>query len=153
MTNEVAIKAIQDFIGWFKEDSRIYKALDMAIQALSQEPTVTSTDESMTMVYPTIVCEDAISREAVINAICDYVTLEKYIDNHNHITFEPLEQMINSLPSVTYKSGKWIDDGFYAEGYSHKAFHCSKCGHNVLGFKEDLSNYCPDCGARMESEK
>lgn len=37
MTREVAIKAIQDFIGWFKEDSLIRKALDMAIQALSQE--------------------------------------------------------------------------------------------------------------------
>lgn len=40
MTNEVAIKAIQDFIGWFKEDSLIRKALEMAIKALSQEPSV-----------------------------------------------------------------------------------------------------------------
>lgn len=38
MTREVAIKAIQDFIGWFKEDSLIRKALEMAIQTLSQEP-------------------------------------------------------------------------------------------------------------------
>ncbi len=38
MTNEIAIKAIQDFIGWFKEDSLIRKALEMAIKALSQEP-------------------------------------------------------------------------------------------------------------------
>lgn len=34
MTREVAIKAIQDFIGWFKEDSLIRKALEMAISAL-----------------------------------------------------------------------------------------------------------------------
>ena len=40
MTREVAIKAIQDFIGWFKEDSLIRKALEMAIQTLSQEPGV-----------------------------------------------------------------------------------------------------------------
>jgi hypothetical protein len=40
MTREVAIKAIQDFIGWFKEDSLIRKALEMAIQTLSKEPTV-----------------------------------------------------------------------------------------------------------------
>ena len=37
MNKEEAIKAIQSFIGWFKTDSRIYKALQMAIQALSQE--------------------------------------------------------------------------------------------------------------------
>lgn len=43
MTREVAIKAIQDFIGWFKEDSLIRKALEMAIQALEQMPEVTST--------------------------------------------------------------------------------------------------------------
>lgn len=35
MTKEVAIKAIQDFIGWFKEDSLIRKALEMAISALN----------------------------------------------------------------------------------------------------------------------
>ena len=39
MTREEAIEVIQKFMGWFKPDSRIYKALKMAIQALSQEPT------------------------------------------------------------------------------------------------------------------
>ena len=43
MTREVAIKAIQDFIGWFKEDSLIRKALEIAIQALSQEPKILNT--------------------------------------------------------------------------------------------------------------
>lgn len=42
---------------------------EMAIQALSQEPCETSTDEPMTMVYPTIFCEDAISREAVLDGL------------------------------------------------------------------------------------
>ena len=65
-------------------------------------------------------------------------------------------QMFNNIMALLEqepKTGHWIDDGFYAEGHSHKAFHCSKCGHNVLGFKEDLSNYCPNCGAKMEGSK
>ena len=37
MTREESIKTIQDFLGWFKEDSDIHKALEMAIEALSQE--------------------------------------------------------------------------------------------------------------------
>ena len=37
MTNEEAIKRIQDFIGWFKKDKPLYEALEMAIQALEKE--------------------------------------------------------------------------------------------------------------------
>ena len=39
MTREESIEIIQKLIGRFKSDSRTYKALEMAIQALSQEPT------------------------------------------------------------------------------------------------------------------
>lgn len=57
----------------------------------------------MTIQYPTILHGDTISRIEVMNVISDFVALEKYIDKNNHITFEPLEQMINSLPSVIQK--------------------------------------------------
>lgn len=53
-------------------------------KALSQEP-----------------CDDAISRAKVLEMITDFATLELYIDKHNHVTFEPLEKLIKSLPSVT----------------------------------------------------
>ena len=43
----------------------ILEAYKMAISALEQEPITTSTDEPMTMVYPTIFCEDMISINAV----------------------------------------------------------------------------------------
>ncbi len=43
------------------------------------------------------------------------------------------------------KAGKWIDDNDYDEYYG-KWFECSVChGVSMLG------NYCPDCGAKMES--
>lgn len=35
MIREEAIEVIQKFMGWFKSDSRIYKALEMAISALT----------------------------------------------------------------------------------------------------------------------
>lgn len=37
MTIEEAIEVIQKFIGWFKSDSRVYKALEMAVKALTQK--------------------------------------------------------------------------------------------------------------------
>lgn len=48
--------------------------------------------------------------------------------------------MLNSMPS-TEKTGKWIEYPI-ADGMNQ----CSACG--VLRFGE--SNYCPNCGARME---
>ena len=65
------------------------EALDMAIQALSQEPCETSTDEPMTMVYPTIFCDDAISREAAIEAV------KQAIYNHDSAIMR-----LTELPSV-----------------------------------------------------
>ena len=92
-------------------------------------------------------CENAVSRDAVRQAIDEIYNCTENMEEYAN----SLDATIEKLPSVTRQTGEWIDDGFYAEGHSHKAFHCSKCGHNVLGFKEDLSNFCPNCGAEMES--
>ena len=102
MTREVAIKAIQDFIGWFKEYSLIRKALEMAIQALSQEP-----------------CDDAISREELLKAIdtwdkfgvddtnslfrLDNLSLPHYVP---YIHYDDVIKCIKGMPPVTQKSGK-----------------------------------------------
>ena len=69
MTRAEAIEILKQFKTCLSDvvfDERGSEAWQMAISALEQEPCVTSTDEPMTMVYPTIFCEDAISREAVI---------------------------------------------------------------------------------------
>lgn len=103
----------------------------------------------MTIQYPTIIHGDTISRTEVMKVISDFVTFEKYIDKHNHITFEPLEKMINALPSVTQKSGHWIYTGDYlTEGM----LKCSECGEEI-DVSESYYDFCPVCGARMaESE-
>ena len=98
MTREEAIDIMGVIVHMLDKDydtEQVEEALEMAIQALSQEPTVTSTDEPMTMVYPTIFCEDAISRK---KAICVISAC-----NGKSAQIEALEQ----LPSVTQKSGKW----------------------------------------------
>lgn len=125
MNKEEAIKAIQDFIGWFKPDSRIYKALKMAIKALSQEP-----------------C-DAISRDALITKLEELIKTSRS-------TIEikaKLIPMIRDMPSVTQKSGHWkqiIPAGVY---------ECNICGQNVMTQDIVAYKYCHGCGAKMESEE
>ena len=133
MTNEDAIEILQ-LIRLGKHITND-KALEMAIQALSQGP-----------------CDDVVSREKVLEMITDFATLELYIDKHNHVTFEPLEKLIKSLPSVTQKSGHWIKK----EDDTCWWYACSECEQEPLKnrWNDDdvLSAYCPNCGAKMESE-
>ena len=123
-----------------------HEAIRVAIKALSQEPT------------------DAISREAVLNMqyrIDDSATLS----TRDVVNVEDIED----LPSVTQKSetvtefadrcrecgakygklleqksGKWIWN--VEKGYCK----CSKCG---IGMGHTEFDYCPNCGAKMESEE
>ena len=64
---------------------------------------------------------------------------------------------LNTLPSAEPKKGKWI----IATGMMPPEFHghhcCSKCGNFAnmeppFGNREDLSNFCPYCGADMRGE-
>lgn len=124
---------------WIDKDNKIYKMPD-------DIPT-------MTIQYPTITHEDTISRTEVMNVISDFVTFEKYIDKHNHITFEPLEQMINSLPPVTQKYGKWIEHTeIETSAPEYLMFYeCSECGNKPCFCKSDIhkKRFCSNCGARM----
>lgn len=133
-------------------------------------------------------CDDAVSREAVINAICDYVALEEYEDKSHTFTIRPLEKRIKQLPSVTQKSetvtefadrcrecgarygkllkqksGKWIKVKSGDKDFP-ESIVCSRCSNenSHLDFNENAepigkvfitSKYCPNCGAKMESEE
>ena len=105
MKREDAIKAIQDFLGWFKEDSDIHKALEMAIKALEQEP-------------------DAISREDAL-----------IIARSHTLSVAESVAMLMKLPPVTPSrpKGQWIKKGntlkcpFYgAKGEDIKDDYCFK---------------------------
>jgi len=96
-------------------------------------------------------CEDAVSRQAVINAIantCFWLSADNW---------KELTKCINSISPVTPQQnmGKWI----LSDGY----WRCSNCREKVL-LKFDKvvvrcreyipikSNYCPNCGKKMEQE-
>jgi hypothetical protein len=121
MTREEALQ-ILDTIQTISEQ---VDALEMAIQALSQEP-----------------CDDAISREAVMRLIEN-----KPYDWSNLTERHNMLMEIRKLPSVTRQSGKWIDDEFGSK--------CSCCGIHTHLDKFDRPmkfKYCSMCGAKMESE-
>ena len=90
-------------------------------------------------------CDDAISRQAVID----------FIDRE----LDFIKAKINDLPSVTQKSGKWIKIQSGDKDFP-ESIVCSKCGseNSHLDFNENAepigkvfvtSNYCPNCGAKM----
>lgn len=87
-------------------------------------------------------CTDAVSREAVLNAICDYVALEEYEDKSHTFTIRPLTKRIKQLPSVTQKSGEWIKD-------ECGNVICSECKRFRRDCRYGHTNYCNHCGCRM----
>jgi hypothetical protein len=104
--------------------------IDRAIKAMEQEP-----------------CEDAISRQTAIDAIWDGINMDIYTGE--------VKECLEALPSVTpkQKTGKWIE---HDTGHSIY-YDCSLCGcaapctETADKILWKLSNYCPDCGAKMEN--
>lgn len=94
------------------------EALDMAIKALEQQP-----------------CDDAISREALLELVADY-----------DLSMGQVVKGIHALPSVQpkQKTGHWIFDEIL-----DKHYYCSEC--KSMGV--DYWDYCPNCGAKMEGDK
>lgn len=129
MTREEAVANLNmisvAFVEPMTKDQRklIDDTFDMAIEALEQEP-----------------CSDAISRQAVLEIV-------EREQNKGDALSE-----IEKLPSVNpQKSGKWIIDKevTFGEWKDTKKYKCSECGIHVGVFN---SNFCPNCGAMMESE-
>lgn len=104
-------------------------------EALSQEP-----------------CDDAVSREAVLEMAYDMSEIdgEHFTEPHMVVDVEDIQK----LSLVTPKSGKWI----WSDEIDR--YVCDKCGQSDGKDKEmvesgeyPLSNYCPNCGAKMENAK
>lgn len=125
MTKEEAIKKLQkqkiEYLDKWVDFSGVAEAFDKAINALEQEP-----------------CEDAISREAVLNEI--YNT-----DGISNIYF-CLADKINALPPVkpAEKVGWWI----IYDVHGHKACKCSECDMDVSYPCND--KFCKYCGSKMQ---
>lgn len=113
----------EEVIAFFKDNECTYgklEAVEMPIKALEQQP-----------------CEDAISRQAVIEIAKS--SKSNWIDN------SVLYKRVNELSPVNPqpKTGHWIH-------LKHNKGKCSEC-HDVVLIAQMYgnANYCPNCGARM----
>lgn len=110
-------------------------ALEMAIKALEQE-CVESTQKHVENALD-VRCGDAISRQAAIRIAKEECENGSYND---------IPWKLEDLPSVQpiRQSGIWMETGDGKE-------KCSECGysHRLMIPK----SYCPNCGAKMESEE
>lgn len=61
--------------------------------------------------------------------------------------FREVADMVEEMPTIEErKTGKWIDETFKPWGLVHHPYKCNQCGEN----SEADSNFCPNCGSRME---
>jgi hypothetical protein len=113
-------------IKWFQQSALYHKKhepFNMAIKALSQQT------------------EDAISRQAAIDKIEKWLSFDDYNESERMIMKAVISEL-RDMPSVTSKqrTGHWID-GF-------GGCTCSECGCLEGGY----SDYCPNCGTKMEEQ-
>ena len=144
MTIEESINILKQYIDYDNPDIPDFYTMEEAckvlIKALEQDQSYNSIK---TELEP---CEDAISRQAVDDAIYDY-------SRSCDVNYAQIMEFIDKLPPVTPqpKMGRWImsDDGLYRP-------ICNNCGaHPWKGYiptveeATDVFKYCPNCGAKM----
>lgn len=66
-------------------------------------------------------------------------------------TRERIANLVKSMPTIKPRNGKWIDEGFYADGHGAHVFRCPECGGRIIEY--DVDPFCRWCGAPMESER
>lgn len=131
MTREEAITRLKN-MAWLygsSEREQNIEAIDMAIEALSAEPT------------------DLISRAEAIKAIESRQT-EQWIDadvDYNN-GLESAVAEIKALPSADRPSGEWIKHNDRSTIIVY--YTCSECGEVESG----TPTYCRKCGAKMGSD-
>ncbi|MBR2999705.1 MAG: hypothetical protein IKF39_01800 [Oscillospiraceae bacterium] len=95
---------------------------------------------------------DLIDRQAALTAIREYIEEYNYVDENGWhepkwCAMKEAEMVIEGLPSAE-KSGKLEWDNHYGE------YHCSNCGEERPAVMGDVEwKFCPNCGAKMESEE
>ena len=81
------------------------------------------------------------------NAILRLLLL-RHRKGNTELLNESLDMAIEALRQPERKAGRWIDEGFYADGRGAHAFRCSECGGHIIEY--DADPFCKWCGAKME---
>ena len=102
--------------------------------------------------------DDLISRAAALDAIDGIKPMQGNIEQ---LVMEALcWAAVKSIPAVDAAPvvyGQWIKmTGMMPPEY-HGHYECSECGWHIKGLRnswtrEEELNYCPNCGARMETK-
>ena len=94
-------------------------------------------------------------REEAIKILKDLADVDNSTPIPNKLFYEAFDMAIEALQDKS--TGKWIK----AKGIMPPEFHghhyCSKCGNFAnmeppFGNREDLSEFCPNCGVYMKVE-
>ena len=107
--------------------------------------------------------KEYIDREALLDNLCGVCS-----DEYGDSTCEPddcfIVRVINEQPTadvVEVRHGEWVDR--YGNKYDNHLYDCSECHaeallvtlYDELGspkIVQDLSLYCPNCGAKMDGK-
>lgn len=70
------------------------------------------------------------------------------------VALTDLKRFVKNLPTIELEvlRGRWIPTEYdsYADGAPvWDKWECSECGHEHSGEEDTLTEYCPNCGARM----
>lgn len=102
---------------------------------------------------------DMVYRQAAIDAVCSVCGNDcdksEFVYNapqDEQVILCPEHYCLCTLPSAQPKRirGKWIDEGFYADGHGAHAFRCSECGGHIIEY--DVDSFCKWCGADMRGK-
>ena len=91
---------------------------------------------------------DLIDRGQAIAIIDELNVVSFYEANeHSREAYKDIRIAIEQLLSAE-KTGRWLDIGKFTDidGNHHEVWKCEWCGY----ISYDDSNFCPNCGAKME---
>lgn len=100
-------------------------------------------------------CEDAISRQAVIDTIESWLSCDDYNAAERHI-MRAVQSVLYDSPSVMPqpKTGHWIEHPEIETSTPEYLmfYECSECGDKQCFCKSDIhrKHFCNNCGAKME---
>lgn len=96
-----------------------------------------------------------ISREAAIDAVLGYKGyFQDRLSTNNMILKKEAEVAIDDVPAADVapvRHGRWKRNDCY-ESWANR-YVCSLCWNHALSdgdYRHELSNYCPNCGAKMD---